>query len=364
MIIGRIVSGPAGRRVPPLRSAAVPSPDPTIVYTDGACSGNPGPGGWAWAVPRGAFASGFEPRSTNQRMEIRAAFEAVRAIEGQLDDRQRLDLRRPLFPRRMVEGMAEAGLVEQPTQAGGQSGSVGAVHRAGQPPWRCHLPMGQGPQRRPDERSGRRVGGRSRGAEEGARTVTVPPEVVLPPDTAQAPIGGRDQRLPAGTLCGVFGHRPTELGGYQPNPTEHAVRARLIEILRAEARDGPRPHRAVGASARCRVARGRGSPGARCPLDRRAALPESRIRLADRRARNASGGWRAAPIRCSPSSTRCRRPSSRPGPRCRAEMAGWARTSIKRSSCTTAVTRWWAAWSRSLEQKIGADVWTIDPVDC
>ena len=34
----------------PLRSAAVPSPDPTIVYTDGACSGNPGPGGWAWAV--------------------------------------------------------------------------------------------------------------------------------------------------------------------------------------------------------------------------------------------------------------------------------------------------------------------------
>jgi ribonuclease HI len=52
---------------------------PTIVYTDGACLGNPGPGGWAWAEPDGAYASGAEPHTTNQRMEIRAALEAVRA---------------------------------------------------------------------------------------------------------------------------------------------------------------------------------------------------------------------------------------------------------------------------------------------
>jgi len=50
-----------------------------IVYTDGACSGNPGPGGWAWAVapdgePRG---SGGNPHTTNQRMEIQAVLEAV-----------------------------------------------------------------------------------------------------------------------------------------------------------------------------------------------------------------------------------------------------------------------------------------------
>jgi ribonuclease HI len=49
----------------------------TVVYTDGACSGNPGPGGWAWAVVDGPFASGFEERTTNQRMEITAAHEAV-----------------------------------------------------------------------------------------------------------------------------------------------------------------------------------------------------------------------------------------------------------------------------------------------
>ena len=54
------------------------------VYTDGACRGNPGPGGWAWAVPHGAQASGPDPMTTNQRMEIRAAYEAVRDLEGPL----------------------------------------------------------------------------------------------------------------------------------------------------------------------------------------------------------------------------------------------------------------------------------------
>ena len=50
------------------------------VWTDGACSGNPGPGGWAWATRDGRRDSGGELRSTNQRMEIRAALEAVRAL--------------------------------------------------------------------------------------------------------------------------------------------------------------------------------------------------------------------------------------------------------------------------------------------
>ena len=49
----------------------------TVVYTDGACSGNPGPGGWAWAVPGGAWASGPAAHTTNQRMEITAAYEAA-----------------------------------------------------------------------------------------------------------------------------------------------------------------------------------------------------------------------------------------------------------------------------------------------
>ena len=51
-----------------------------VIYTDGACSGNPGPGGWAWAVspkgePRGF---GSEPNTTNQRMELLAVINALR----------------------------------------------------------------------------------------------------------------------------------------------------------------------------------------------------------------------------------------------------------------------------------------------
>src|SRR5690606_7809281 len=58
---------------------------PTVVYTDGACSGNPGPGGWAWAVAGGRFASGAERHTTNQRMEVTAAHKAVLAHEGPLE---------------------------------------------------------------------------------------------------------------------------------------------------------------------------------------------------------------------------------------------------------------------------------------
>ena len=57
-----------------------PESGPIVVYTDGACRGNPGRGGWAWAVPDGSYASGAEERTTNQRMEITAALEALRSL--------------------------------------------------------------------------------------------------------------------------------------------------------------------------------------------------------------------------------------------------------------------------------------------
>lgn len=58
----------------------------TEVFTDGACAGNPGPGGWAWAVaPDGIVCgSGGEAHSTNQRMEVQAVLEALRALPGEL----------------------------------------------------------------------------------------------------------------------------------------------------------------------------------------------------------------------------------------------------------------------------------------
>ncbi len=49
------------------------------MHTDGACRGNPGPGGWAWAENAEIFASGFDRATTNQRMELTAAIKALRA---------------------------------------------------------------------------------------------------------------------------------------------------------------------------------------------------------------------------------------------------------------------------------------------
>jgi ribonuclease HI len=57
----------------------------TTVWTDGACRGNPGPGGWAWATADGRTASGGDPVTTNQRMELRAVLEAVGHLEGPLE---------------------------------------------------------------------------------------------------------------------------------------------------------------------------------------------------------------------------------------------------------------------------------------
>jgi ribonuclease HI len=48
------------------------------IHTDGACRGNPGPGGWAWASGSDHYASGFEAHTTNQRMEVLAVIEALR----------------------------------------------------------------------------------------------------------------------------------------------------------------------------------------------------------------------------------------------------------------------------------------------
>src|ERR1700692_4348311 len=47
------------------------------IHTDGACRGNPGPGGWAWASGPDEFSSGAEAHTTNQRMEVIAVIEAL-----------------------------------------------------------------------------------------------------------------------------------------------------------------------------------------------------------------------------------------------------------------------------------------------
>lgn len=55
------------------------------IYTDGACRGNPGPGGWGallMAGPHQRELSGYEAMTTNNRMELMAALEALRALKN------------------------------------------------------------------------------------------------------------------------------------------------------------------------------------------------------------------------------------------------------------------------------------------
>jgi len=55
-----------------------------LIYTDGACRGNPGPGGWAALLVAGGQRkeiSGAEAATTNNRMELRAAIEGLRALK-------------------------------------------------------------------------------------------------------------------------------------------------------------------------------------------------------------------------------------------------------------------------------------------
>lgn len=233
--------------------------DRTVVYTDGACLGNPGPGGWAWAVPEGPYRSGAEPSTTNQRMEITAVLEAVRHLAGPLDvvsdsayvvncwrDRWweawlrngwRNSQRRPVANRdlweplvaefqtgrirmRWVKGhgtdpmndLVDRLALEAATTQRGRSG-------VGTPAVGVPDLQGRSPARHPGESAPLRP----------------------PPAPADAParwavptIDPHADRLPGGHRLVVGGLRPTALGGYErDNPVAVTVRRRLAELLAA-----------------------------------------------------------------------------------------------------------------------------------
>ncbi len=55
-----------------------------IIYTDGACSGNPGKGGWGTLLMYGSSTrelSGYDPATTNNRMELMAAIRGLEALK-------------------------------------------------------------------------------------------------------------------------------------------------------------------------------------------------------------------------------------------------------------------------------------------
>src|SRR4029079_5974207 len=71
-------------RPPRRRGARVSEGLHVIIHTDGACSGNPGPGGWGAILTSGAHEKelkGGEAHTTNNRMELMGAIEALEALK-------------------------------------------------------------------------------------------------------------------------------------------------------------------------------------------------------------------------------------------------------------------------------------------
>ena len=223
------------------------TPTSTTVYTDGACQGNPGPGGWAWAVPDGAFRSGAARRTTNQRMELMAVLDAVTTLRGPVrvvsdstyvvncfrdrwwdswlrkgwKNSQRKDVaNRDLWQPLIEEYLADEGRLTFDWVKGHSGDRMNdlvdrlAVEAADRQEGRSGTgwPGDLGP---PD-----RVGrGRPAIEADGA---------------PEAGTGPADVRPPAGHRLIVSGLRPPGLGGWDDNLVAASVRRRLQEILVAK----------------------------------------------------------------------------------------------------------------------------------
>lgn len=241
--MGAVGEPSAGARAPACQHAGVT----TVAYTDGACSGNPGPGGWAWAVPGGAFASGAENPSTNQRMEIAAAYEAVKANPGTLKIVSDSTYVVHCFRDRWWEGWLKRGWLNS------QRKPV-----ANRDLWEPFIEL----VRQRGDVDFQWIKGHSGDpmndlvdalAVEAATTQTGrsgddPPTELGPADTMDRPsfagaspsAGGTPAPAAVGPAYEghgvvVFGHRPPDLGGYDVNPIADGVRAQMARIISAKA---------------------------------------------------------------------------------------------------------------------------------
>lgn len=213
-------------------------PTPLRIYTDGACSGNPGPGGWAWASSRDHYASGGDPATTNNKMELLAV---LRAIEDNPDGPLTIVMdstyvkdglekwsrnwirngwmtkdRKPVKNRELWEPLIAARDARSDPLTfewvKGHSGDImndlvdelAVVERD-----RFRSQVGPTP-----------------GAPGGGGRIDD-----LPDGERRAERRRRDGRIPAGHLLVVVGQGPAELGGWETNPTADKVRDQLTEVI-------------------------------------------------------------------------------------------------------------------------------------
>ncbi|MBM36583.1 MAG: SLOG family protein [Actinomycetota bacterium] len=205
----------------------------TDVYTDGACLGNPGPGGWAFVVDQGLWSSGFDPHTTNQRMELMAASAAVQTLDGSLRVHSDSTYVVNCFVQEWWKGwlkrdwknskkepVANRDLWEPFIELVNARGDVEFVWVKGHAGHRLNEAADQlattAAAQQASQSGGIFTDAIVRGLQ-GDRPSTADNAIV---DTAHS--------------VAVFGHRPPELGGYGENSTTLSVRRRIIDLLRAK----------------------------------------------------------------------------------------------------------------------------------
>jgi RNase HI (EC 3.1.26.4) len=109
------------------------------IYTDGACSGNPGPGGWGAVLLYGEHCkeiSGACPETTNQRMELKAVIEGLKALKVRgwevlvhTDSAYLVNA----FAQGWLDKWQKKRLEEQPQRRSSQPGSVAGIIGTGFP---------------------------------------------------------------------------------------------------------------------------------------------------------------------------------------------------------------------------------------
>ena len=208
----------------------------TEVFTDGACLGNPGPGGWAFVVDQGPWSSGFEPHTTNQRMELTAASAAVQTLEGPLRVHSDSTYVVNCFVQEWWKGWLRRGWKNSKKEP-----------VANRDLWEPFIELVNA---RADVEfvwvkghSGHRLNdaadqlATTAAAEQKHQSGGIFTDAIvrgLDGDGPSATSDSEHQMTNSAHSVAVFGHRPPELGGYGENSITMSVRRRLIELLRAK----------------------------------------------------------------------------------------------------------------------------------
>lgn len=221
--------------------ASVPK---TVVYTDGACRGNPGPGGWGWVVPDGPWANGFDPDTTNQRMELLAALDALRTIDGPVEVVSDSTYVVNCFRDGWWKGWLKRGWKnskKEPIANRDLWEPLIELYRSREHEIEFTWVKGHAGDEYNDIADRLAVEASHTGR--GRMGVGVPDDLGPPDEISTVPAAGPRPGAdgvyssawePSGAAVLVTGMQPPELGGYDPNPTADDVRRRLAEILVAK----------------------------------------------------------------------------------------------------------------------------------